>query len=110
MQTDDFLETYELVKKFHGNPWDRVSQEIRRGAENFVRSKHAPSPPRRQIAESEFESYLSLVFSKEHAVEEVKAFLYSWEGSIDLQRKNGFQKLADEAFSSERFKEIWQRL
>jgi hypothetical protein len=54
--------------------------------------------------------FLSLVLGKDHNMEEIKAFLYAWRGSIEQQEKIGNEELAESAMSLEQFSPILNTL
>jgi hypothetical protein len=109
---EDARDVLQRVRQYLGNPWDRVSQEIREGAERFVeedRSGHqaAAADP---LSEAEARELAGLLLSEQHAKPELKAFLYSWGGSIKFQREQGMPAMADAAMSLETFQDIFLRI
>jgi hypothetical protein len=75
----------QQVRRYLGNPWDRVSAEVRRGAEQFaelgagVSGGVDPEP----LDEAEARELARLLLSEQHMKPELQAFFYAWSGSID---------------------------
>ena len=82
----------EAVKKHFGDPWTRVSEEMR-GAEYDTDDRSIPEVAR-ELA--------SLVLSSEHFTPEFKAFAAAWHGSIENTGISEQMKLS--AMGSERFR------
>lgn len=78
----------ERVKKFHGNPWDRVSKEMAHPLVNLEKPKSffgqsfAGDKKRNPLTPSELNELADLLNVEEHITPEIKAFLYGWGGSI----------------------------
>jgi hypothetical protein len=107
-QVDDVLGTIELCRQFIGNPWDRVSEETKRATDTLVGNNGGKAP--RKHTDADVDELLDIIWSEQHFMEELKAFGFAWNGSIDFQNSNGNSGLAETALSYERFTAILLKL
>jgi hypothetical protein len=70
----------EDVKQYFGNPWDRVSMEMRRATEGLRKTATEPKEP---LVEKEAVELAELLLSERHVRPELQAFFFAWKGSIE---------------------------
>jgi hypothetical protein len=102
----------QSVRRYPGNPWDRVSREMNVAFEGAMRSAtgacgQAYAEP---LNEDEARELASVLLSEQHTKPELQAFLYAWDGSIKFQREQGLPGQADTAMSLEAFRGIFTRI
>jgi hypothetical protein len=107
-QVDDLIGTIDLCRRFIGNPWDRVSGETKIAGESLL-SGDADNVSGAHT-DSDVDEFLEIVQSEQHYMEELKAFAYAWNGSIDFQGSSGSGALAGAALSYERFASILEKI
>jgi hypothetical protein len=98
---DGVVGTIDLCRRFIGNPWDRVSEETKNATESLLSS--GSEKVSGSHTDTDVDEFLDIVRSEEHFMEELKAFVYAWKGSIDFQKSSGSGALAGTALSYERF-------
>lgn len=105
----DLHRTDEQCRKYLGNPWDRVSAEMKSAisAAQIVEEGRSTSP---YHTLQDIQNYLALVTSKQHFLEELKAFAYAWSGSINFQESNEVRELDNTVFPYERFIVLFQKI
>ena len=82
---DDLGSTVDRLRKFPGNPWDRISAEMHDGFGSVSSSrKHHGS-----IKPKDIDDYLAIILDRKNFSEEFAAFRAAWKGSIDFQGSNG---------------------
>jgi hypothetical protein len=101
VHVDDVVRTIDLCQRFIGNPWDRVSEETKSAAESLLSGGSEKVSGIHTNAD--VDTFLDIIRSKEHFMEELKAFVFAWKGSIDFQKSSGSGALAETALSYERF-------
>jgi hypothetical protein len=102
---DDLVETIDLLECYPGNPWDRVSEEVISGAYTAIaalKNNNDMGPPKAPCSRIKLRKYLGIIRSIDHFTEEIRAFLYAWNGSIQFQGKNGSSIFGATAFSVDR--------
>jgi hypothetical protein len=103
-QVDDVRGTLDLCKRFIGNPWDRVSEETKNSTESLLGGD--VKKVFKGHTDTDVDELLDIARSEKHFMEELKAFAFAWNGSIDFQKSNGSGALAETALSYERFTAI----
>jgi len=88
---DDASSTLKQIKKFPGDPMNRVQDEM----DNIVGSVNIDDT---EVRDSKIELSKALEFvdiqtNSENLKSELKAFLYAWNGSINFQTENGAETL-----------------
>jgi hypothetical protein len=73
----DARRVLELVRRFYGDPWNRVSGEVRTTFESG-----AGSASYKELSEPEAYELAQLLLSDEHTRAEMDAFNYAWNGAI----------------------------
>jgi hypothetical protein len=92
--SNDLGSTVDLLRKFPGNPWDRVSKEIDDG----FGSLSAPQSKRHGNATpKDIDDYVAIILDTKNFSEEFAAFRTAWEGSINFQESNGNSETAKAA-------------
>jgi len=95
---------FETLKRFPGNPWDRVSEEMQAAlgslTGNLIKQPDNAGEP---MNDDEMNALLDIVLDSEHTKTELPAFAYAWKGSIDQQRECNNNELADSAFQYDDF-------
>jgi len=103
---DDGNETWHKLRHFPGDPWKRVKKEMER-LPDFIASSlkeiQTQEQPRR-LTTTEAGEFVELQLDPKNLVEEFKAFMFAWEGSIN------FSGLGRAAMSKDRFLETFGRL
>lgn len=66
------------LKRYPGNPWDRLSDELNNSDDSMARYKAA----RRRPTSDEMDQYFEIMVSQAHLKQEVAAFDAAWQGSI----------------------------
>lgn len=99
----------DRLNRFPLNPWDRVSEEMSDAFSGLVDNPGGSS--QRQVKEPGTtpdikDAFLNVVLDKKHNQEELKAFLYAWNGSIEQQKKHGNKALAESAFGYKEFTQL----
>lgn len=76
----DARDVLDRIKQFFGNPWDRVSHEMRIAAERQAGgyTDACPAP----LTEVEAREFAQLLLSEQQVKPELQAFFYAWDGSI----------------------------
>jgi hypothetical protein len=97
----DVTRTIDLCRRFIGNPWDRVSEETSSAMESLVGGDEGNNS--RSHTDADVDELLNILQSEQHFMEELKAFAFAWNGSIDFQGSSGNKALAETALSHERF-------
>ncbi len=105
----DLIRTDEQCRKYLGNPWDRVSAETKSAISAAFKIEEGSSTSPHHTLQ-DIQNYLALVTSQEHFLEELKAFAYAWNGSINFQNSNGASGLANTAFPYERFSALFKKI
>ena len=96
--SDNFGSTVDLLHKFPGNPWDRVSSQVSETVNNELALKPRAE---RKITDQDVGDYISMVLDEKNSGKELAAFKTAWEGSIEFQRSLGNAKLAQTAMTVE---------
>jgi len=104
-------EVLEKVRQYFGNPWKRVGEEVSGMNDPLLRkflvvTEKAPTP----LDEAGGRELVSLLLSDRHTREEIRAFLYAWDGSIKFQREQGSPAMADAAMNMEVFSAVFGRI
>lgn len=105
----DAGETWERIRRYRADPWKRVSEEIRTGAQKVVQHAIARRTEResdRQLNESEAREFALYALSEEHINAELQAFFFAWQGSINFQREQGNESFSSTALQFDDFR-IW---
>jgi len=89
---DDGYQVLEKVRKYPCNPWDRVESDMK-DMESIIRSSlqnrsSSKGTNKRQLSENESNELASELLKPAVVLEELKAFEYAWNGSIDFQGGN----------------------
>lgn len=84
----DGRETFNRIKEYFGNPWDRVSKEMNQAFEppkkpSFFGKLFGGSKKQTNLETDELMEFAELLNSPEHIEPELKAFFYGWSGSIE---------------------------
>jgi hypothetical protein len=81
----DARSDFDRVRKYFGNPWDRVSAEMREAAHRIVKQKIGGKGTEVEVEplnQEESAEFAGLLLSEQHMKSELQAFLYAWNGSI----------------------------
>ena len=100
----DAVETWQRVRRYPADPWNRVSKEIDGGLQRLFQNDLAQ---RREgesdrLKESDAREFAIFALSKEHMTAELQAFFCAWKGSVDFQREHG-SPFASEALQFDDF-------
>ena len=104
LAVDDFGSTIDSLRRFPGNPWDRITEEVREAEKKMVevvkQKKSNPTPPgktksKRKPTNHDIDDYLTITLK--NFKEELPAFCSAWNGSIELQKSSGNLELAKTA-------------
>jgi hypothetical protein len=98
----DLGSTIDNLRKFPGNPWDRISEEIHDGF-GSVRSS---SKQNRAIKPEDIDDYVKLMLDGKSFAEEFIAFKTAWQGSIDFQKSHGNSEFANSAMPLKALEEV----
>jgi hypothetical protein len=98
----DLGSTVDRLRKFPGNPWDRISEEIHDGFKSLSESEK----PIRSVEPKDIEDYVKIVLNRGNFAEEFAAFRRAWQGSIDFQKSSGNTELANTAMPLKHLDEI----
>jgi hypothetical protein len=102
----DAGETWERVRRYPADPWNRVSEEIEGGLQRVgqnTRAQQREGESDHRLKESEAREFAIFALSKEHMTAELQAFFFAWKGSINLQREQGSRAIASEALQFDDF-------
>lgn len=106
-------ELTERLLRYPGDPWGRVSEEVGEAASaaaDAMKHRQEMALPDVGRTQQRLGEFLDIVLEPRHNVQELKAFLYAWEGSIDYQAKAGNRHVAESALSLKRFSALLSRL
>lgn len=107
----DLRTSFERLKRFPLNPWDRVTEEVQEAMASLLDEQvHPPNDTGAPLSEDEMNQLLDTVLGKEHNQCELPAFGYAWKGAIDQQRNVNNAKLADIAFQYDAFVPLMARI
>lgn len=98
---DDGLEVLEKVRRFPGDPWNRIQQDVDGLGdvlEDIERGKEKAGADRR-LAPEEADELAAKLLDEESLKQELAALFYAWKGSIDFQSGS----LATRALSLDEF-------
>lgn len=85
---------WESVRRFPGDPWNRVSAEM----DGFSAASADAGGAQTEVDEGNWaREFAGVLSSPSHAIPELQAFQYAWSGAIDWQRSMGNSQLADSA-------------
>lgn len=79
----DSREVLSRVRDYYGNPWDRVSSEMKSAATALAGDEDGDTEGGEPLSEAESLEMAALLLSDRHASPEVQALFYAWKGSID---------------------------
>jgi hypothetical protein len=79
---DDAASTLKKIKKYPGDPMNRVQYEM----DNIQDSITMPD---RKIGSVEALEFVNIQTNSQNIIEELRAFIYAWSGSIEFQKKHG---------------------
>lgn len=79
---DDARKVYDQVRQFYGNPWDRISRDIRISTESLTGADSHGSENYEPLSENEARQLAELLLADEHSSPEIQALFYAWRGSI----------------------------
>jgi hypothetical protein len=105
--TEDSLRTYQFVKKYEGKPYQRVSAEIREATKAILGKKSTESvgffkklfgKRRIEIDEIDIQDFIKTLTKDKNVLEEIKALLSAYSGSIENVIPAGMVKLNFKAF------------
>jgi hypothetical protein len=102
----DARETWDRVRRYPADPWNRVSEEISGGLQGIVRNARVHEEELQSdhhLTESEARHFAAFALSKEHMTAEIQAFFYAWKASIDFQREQGSGNFATGALQFDEF-------
>ena len=122
----DAVETWERIRRYPADPWNRVRQEIDGGLQRAIDTARAQrkvesepvkhladsleallgassNPSTHRLKESEAREFAIFALSKEHITAELQAFFFAWKGSINFQREQGSRTFASEALQFDDF-------
>ena len=108
-------EAVERIRRFPGNPWSRISEEVSGGLGAALRSLGEEGMDRLgddepvQNFPQKIDEYLELIRGDQHIREEVKALATAWKGAIDFQSREGSGALADDALAIDQLVPILAR-
>jgi hypothetical protein len=107
---DDGSKVLEKVRRFPGDPWSRVKEEM--GAAFAVmgdglRSGNLNADSGRKLSLDDARELASTQLDPRNLREELQAFMYAWQGSIELQESRGAGFVAKSAMPLEEFKKIF---
>lgn len=96
LAADDFGRRIDILRKFPGNPWDRISKEM----EKSDLAKSDPnSKPNRETTDQDIQDYFMMIFDEKNLQLEISAFNTAWDGSINFQKSSGNAELAKTAMA-----------
>jgi hypothetical protein len=99
-RAEDLAATIDLLRKFPGSPWDRISAEM----DASMALPHGEGVrPHREAKGQDIIDYATTVMDRKHRDVEARAFIAAWEASIDAQEANG-SSLSDAAMPIE---DLW---
>ena len=112
-KTKKLPDSLRLLKEFPGDPWKRVSKEMRlafkkvkqRRTGTDISTNEAEKASRAQISE-----YSEIIGGEAHRAKELEAFLYAWDGSINFQKEKGSSSISQKVLSTQRFTNLIARL
>jgi hypothetical protein len=84
---DDGVELLEKVRRFPGDPWNRVQEDVG-GIGDVVRQfelAEEPAAVRRALNREEARELAASLLDEENLKHELAAFFYAWKGSIEFQ-------------------------
>jgi hypothetical protein len=103
LASNDLATVVDRLRRFPGNPWDRISEEMdetnkqflagvptraiarRLGAAKSKSLSISDSKSNRKTTDQNIKDYISLIFDKKNLKEEISAFKTAWTGSVDFQ-------------------------
>ena len=103
-QFEDSGRTYEKVKKFPGDPWTRVQEDMDLSLES-INSVLSSVQKNEGITNEQSLEMAGLLLEPENKMKEFQAFSYAWKGSLEFQNENG--NSTAEALSFEDFLKIF---
>jgi hypothetical protein len=78
LASNNLASTVDRLRRFPGNPWDRISEEMKSGFESR-------STPDREAKDQDVQDYILMIFDEKNLREEIAAFKTAWQGSIEFQ-------------------------
>ena len=96
LASNDLASTVDCLRRFPGNPWDRISEGTKTAFESIrTAMKHSKfesiskTVPDLEATDQDIQDYISMTFDSKNLKEEVAAFKTAWQGSIEFQSSNG---------------------
>ena len=100
LASNDLATEVDRLRRYPGNPWDRISEEMDQANKQLATAKSPSAPDSksdRKTTDQDIRDYISLIFEKKNLTEEISAFRTAWKGSIDFQETSGNSGLAKAA-------------
>jgi len=112
---DDGSSVLERVRRFPGDPWHRVKEDMRASARIMASGlkegkAEGQGTTERRLTAEEARELASHLLEPKNLRAELDAFMYAWQGSIKLQESQGAAFLAKEALSTDKFAKQLLRL
>jgi hypothetical protein len=105
---DDGSQVVEKVRRFPGDPWKRVQQDTDERNQVMAAARKTGTPeagrsPGRRLSRQEARELASHLLEPANLKAELDAFMYAWQGSIELRESRGGAFLSKKALPLEEF-------